>query len=80
MLVIASSGAMLVIGHKAPLEISAIACRIESPISVAKLGSSRQVSGPSDAVKDAIRACDPNLNGLKGWGTTTAAASAAPEA
>jgi len=28
--VIASTGAMLVIGHKAPMEVSAIACRIQS--------------------------------------------------
>ena len=36
--------------------ISALACRIESWIRLTKSGNSRQVSGTSDASKDAVRA------------------------
>ena len=50
-LVIASTGAMLIVGHKAPFRISALACRIESRIHTGKTTNSRQVSGTSDASK-----------------------------
>ncbi len=49
--VIASTGAMLVIGHESTSEVSALACRNESLIRFAKMGNSRQVSGASDASK-----------------------------
>jgi len=48
-LVIASTGAMLTVGHEAPCRISALACRIESRNHIGKQGNSRQVSGTSDA-------------------------------
>jgi hypothetical protein len=35
-LVIASTGAMLIVGHEAPFGISTLACRIESRITLAK--------------------------------------------
>src|ERR1700746_402714 len=54
--VIASTGAMLPLGHTAPMKVSATACRIGSRIRVAKVGCSRQVSGASDAIKYAITA------------------------
>jgi hypothetical protein len=50
-LVIASTGAMLTVGHEAPCRISALACRIESRIRIAKAENSGQVSGTSDASK-----------------------------
>jgi len=50
-LVIASTGAMLIVGHEAPFRISALACRIESRDHTLKEGNSRQVSGTSDASK-----------------------------
>jgi hypothetical protein len=50
-LVIASTGAMLIVGHEAPCRISALACRIESRDHTGKEGPSRQVSGTSDASK-----------------------------
>src|SRR5216684_1159143 len=50
-LVIASTGAMLIVGHEAPCRISALACRIESRKHTGKEGDSRQVSGTSDASK-----------------------------
>jgi hypothetical protein len=50
-LVIASTGAMLIVGHEAPCRLSALACRIESPDHTGKEGNSRQVSGTSDASK-----------------------------
>ena len=49
--VIASTGAMLVIGHESASEVSALACRTESWMRFAKTGNSRQVSGASDASK-----------------------------
>ncbi len=50
-LVIASTGAMLIVGHEAPCRISALACRIESRDYTDKQGNSRQVSGTSNASK-----------------------------
>ncbi len=50
-LVIANTGAMLIVGHEAPFRISALACRIESPEHTGKTENSRQVSGTSDASK-----------------------------
>ncbi len=50
-LVIANTGAMLIVGHEAPFRISALACRIESPEHTGKAENSRQVSGTSDASK-----------------------------
>jgi hypothetical protein len=50
-LVIASTGAMLIVGHEAPCRISVLACRIESRDYTDKQGNSRQVSGTSDASK-----------------------------
>jgi len=50
-LVIASTGAMLIVGHEAPCRISALACRIESRDHIGKQGDARQVSGTSDASK-----------------------------
>jgi hypothetical protein len=50
-LVIASTGAMLIVGHEAPCRISALACRIESRKHIGKEGNFRQVSGTSDASK-----------------------------
>jgi hypothetical protein len=57
--VIANTGAMLVIGHKAPMETSAIACRIESLNQRRKAGRLKQVSGPQRCRTHAIAACDP---------------------
>src|SRR4029077_7058893 len=54
-LVIASTGAMLIVGHEAPCRISALACRIESRDHSGKGGNSRQVSGTSDASKTQSR-------------------------
>ena len=54
-LVIASTGAMLTVGHEAPCRISALACRIESPDHTGKERNSRQVSGTSDASKTQLR-------------------------
>jgi hypothetical protein len=54
-LVIASTGAMLTVGHEAPCRISALACRIESRDHTGKEGNSRQVSGTSDASKTQSR-------------------------
>jgi hypothetical protein len=48
---IASTGAMLTVGHEAPFRISALACRIGSWDYTGKEGNSRQVSGTSDASK-----------------------------
>ena len=48
--VIASTGAMLVIGHKAPMEVSAIACRIESLNQRRRAVDSNKFLGPSDVV------------------------------
>ena len=53
---------MLVIGHKAPMEVSAIACRIESLNQRRRAGSLKQVSGPERCRPDAIPACDPTLS------------------
>jgi hypothetical protein len=50
-LLIASTRAMLIVGHEAPCRISALACRIESRQHTGKKGVSRQVSGTSDASK-----------------------------
>ena len=50
-LVIASTGAMLPVGHEAPCRLAALACRIESPNHIGKVENSRQVSGTSDASK-----------------------------
>ena len=50
-LVIASTGAMLIVGHEAPCRISALACRTESRNHTGKAEDSRQVSGTSDASK-----------------------------
>jgi hypothetical protein len=50
-LLIASTGAMLTVGHEAPCRMSALACRIESSDHSGKEGNSRQVSGTSDASK-----------------------------
>jgi len=50
-LVIASTGAMLIVGHEAPCRLSALACRSEAPNHTGKVGNSRQVSGTSDASK-----------------------------
>ncbi len=52
---------MLVIGHKAPMEVSAIACRIESFNQPPRAASLKQVSGPQRCRPDAIQACDPLL-------------------
>ena len=41
---------MLVIGHKAPMEVSAIACRIESLNQRRRAGSLSKFLGPSDVV------------------------------
>jgi hypothetical protein len=54
-LVIASTGAMLTVGHQAPWRISALACRIESKQHTGKERDSRQVSGTSDASKTQVR-------------------------
>jgi len=54
-LVIASTGAMLIVGHEAPCRISALACRIESQDHFAKEKNSGQVSGTSDATKTQSR-------------------------
>jgi hypothetical protein len=54
-LVIASTGAMLTVGHEAPCRISALACRIESKQHTGKERGSRQVSGTSDASKTQLR-------------------------
>jgi hypothetical protein len=50
-LVIASTGAMLIVGHEALCRISALACRIESRDHTGKERNSRQVCGTSDASK-----------------------------
>jgi len=50
-LVIASTGAMLIVGHGAPSRLSALACRTESRYDTDKMKSSSQVSGASDALK-----------------------------
>jgi hypothetical protein len=52
--VIASTGAMLTVGHAGPCRISALACRIESLNHTGKYGD-RQVSGTSDASKTQLR-------------------------
>jgi hypothetical protein len=54
-LVIASTGAMLIVGHKAPFRIFSLACRIESWDHTGKEGNARQVSGTSDASKTQSR-------------------------
>jgi hypothetical protein len=54
-LLIASTGAMLIVGHEAPCRMSALACRIESRDHSGKEGNSRQVSGTSDASKTQLR-------------------------
>jgi hypothetical protein len=54
-LVIASTGAMLTVGHEAPCRISALACQIESKQHTGKERGSRQVSGTSDASKTQLR-------------------------
>jgi hypothetical protein len=41
---------MLVIGHKAPMEVSAIACRIESLNQRRRAGSLNKFLSPSDVV------------------------------
>ncbi len=59
-LVIASTGAMLIVGHETPCRISALACRTESRNHTGKAEDSRQVSGTSDASKTQlglIRTC-----------------------
>ncbi len=66
--VIARTGAMLVIGHKAPMETSAIACRIESLNQRRKADRLKQVSGP--------QRCRPTLSRLV---THTIAESTATE-
>ena len=50
-LVIASTGAMLPVGHEAPCRLAALACRTVSPDHTDKAENSRQVSGTSDASK-----------------------------
>ena len=50
-LVIASTGAMLIVGHEAPCHLAALACRSESRHRTDKTENSRQVSGTSDASK-----------------------------
>jgi hypothetical protein len=50
-LVIASTGAMLIVGHEAPCRLTVLACRTESPDDTGKVENSRQVSGTSDASK-----------------------------
>ena len=67
-LVIASTGAMLIVGHEAPVRISALACRIEPRDHTGKKGDSRQVSGTSDASKTQlglIRSYDRRLSPIK---------------
>jgi hypothetical protein len=59
--VIARTGAMLVIGHKAPMETSAIACRIESHNQRRKAVKLKQVSGPQRCRPHAIPACEPTV-------------------
>ena len=54
-LVIASTGAMLPVGHEAPCRLAALACRTESPNHSGKGENSRQVSGTSDASKTQLR-------------------------
>jgi hypothetical protein len=62
-LVIASTGAMLTVGHEAPCRISALACRIESRDHTGKEGNSRQVSGTGDASKTQLRLTrSPSIN------------------
>lgn len=80
--VIASTGAMLVIGHEAPVEVSALACRNESWIRFAKAGNSRQVSGASNASKMQSKLVTHKLSELKirTADITHAAASDAPAA
>src|SRR5258706_12653755 len=63
-LVIASTGAMLIVGHEAPFRISALACRIESRDHTLKEGNSRQVSGTSDASKTQSELIRWDENGL----------------
>ena len=48
-LVIASTGAMLIVGHEAPCRLAALACRTEIPDHTDKVENSRQVYGTSDA-------------------------------
>ena len=51
-LVIASTGAMLIVGHEAPCRLTALACRAESTdYTLPAEENSRQVSGTSDASK-----------------------------
>jgi hypothetical protein len=54
-LVIASTGAMLIVGHEAPCRLSALASRTESADHTGKDVNSRQVSGTSDASKTQLR-------------------------
>jgi Gram-negative bacterial TonB protein C-terminal len=54
-LVIASTGATLIVGHESPCRISALACRIESQHHFGKEENSGQVSGTSDASKTQSR-------------------------
>ena len=54
-LVIASTGAMLTVGHETPCRISALVRRIESRDHTGKQGNSRQISGTSDASKTQLR-------------------------
>ena len=63
--VIASTGAKLVIGHKAPLEVSAIACRIDPRSGSQTWPFKTSFWGASDAAKVAIHACDPKLTPLR---------------
>ena len=63
--VIASTGAMLTLGHMAPMKVSAIACRIGSRIRVAKVESSRQVSGRQRRHRKRRQSLPPNRKRLR---------------
>ena len=54
-LVIASTGAMLTVGHEAPCRLAALACRTESPHHTGKEDILRQVSCTSEASKTQLR-------------------------
>ena len=71
-LVIASTGAMLIVGHEAPCRISALACRIESRDYTDKQGNSRQVSGTSDASKTQSMLIGTYVAGLRQTATLPA--------
>jgi hypothetical protein len=55
-LAIASTGAMLIVGHEAPCRISALAAESNPASDLQKVGIFRQVSGTSERVEDAVKA------------------------